>query len=685
MGQATTSNSIPLCSENWTCNSVSQTKGHFVFCQEDELQLDHFEEVRIATSDAFSEFEYEGEANFPATGFPARLSLIRKEIFCPNTKAKFNDYYQIGELLGNGSFGNVYLAKAKDDASVVVAAKSFSVSLSASQHAGEKEFALQVRRNRKATAARGSFKREIATLAGLDHPHIVRLYDCFEEPDFLWIVMEACLGGEVYEHVAERVRRNGGGFGMEESETRKLFHQMVLVTSYLHSCSIVHRDVKPENFLLFGPPGSPEADILKLCDFGTAVRLTNKRPRAMDQVGTLSYTAPEIYAKLGCSTQADLWSLGVVLYVLLVGGSPFRISGTEPREETLGRIAEGRYDQERDAWRRLSGTVRDLVGRYLVVEEGDRLNHQDALRHQWLVASQPSAELVGSVVSEYAQFAADAALVIETYVRLDPLQQLLLTLCVMLTPEIWLDSGRQSSELPWYSLFHILDRDKDGCLNMQEFVQGMTILLEGSNFMDATEANMQRIAANFDLNGNGVIDWSEWALIPFVLSMQVCPRVCPVSSILRLMDKPTGDDAVTLSDLLAITTCGDQPDAVARNVCGNLLCKWALAADETRRWTSFIGSNYGHRNKLSGKDPGQGFDPQAVLFAKHLQYVLFAALAEFDQRPLEAGIISSHGSSALLCCRPAQLPIACTSSYLSCNEHAVEHAVVRALRSDSKP
>merc|ERR1719215_45506 len=205
---------------------------------------------------------------------------------------------------------------------------------------------------------RQSYQAEKEMLTMLDHPHIVRMYECFEEDTRLYIVLEVCKGGELYTRLVKDSRKAGGG-GMEEAQVKELFRQMLLAVGYLHSQNIVHRDIKTENFLLVGEKNSPQNNVLKLCDFGTATRLTNEMPRSMESIGTLSYTAPEIYNNRGATVAADCWSLGVVLYVLVTGTNPFRLPGAVNREETIKRIKEGNFDRSRIAWRNVSEPAQD--------------------------------------------------------------------------------------------------------------------------------------------------------------------------------------------------------------------------------------------------------------------------------------------------------------------------------------
>eukprot|EP00927_Polykrikos_kofoidii_P039274 TRINITY_DN33697_c0_g1_i1.p1 TRINITY_DN33697_c0_g1~~TRINITY_DN33697_c0_g1_i1.p1 ORF type:complete len:908 (-),score=158.98 TRINITY_DN33697_c0_g1_i1:181-2904(-) len=426
--------------------------------------------------------------------------------------------------------------------------------------------------HREVASRRASFERERQILAQLEHPHIVRMFECFEDRGALYIVMELCRGGELYVRIVQRARdtRQGGG-GFEEPNARQFFRQMLFATSYLHAHRIVHRDIKTENFLLLDEGCSgDEGQLIKLCDFGTAVQLTDQQPRAMERIGTLSYTAPEIYAKEGADTTADAWSLGVVLYVLLVGASPFRTTGDEPREETVRRIRHGDFDKQRNVWRTLSLAATDLVNRFLVVDERKRLTSSDALRHRWVEPGTATPcqqsippELRGNgaprrllsprssradSLANYAKYAPTLILLMTRFVHLHAMQQLALVVCAQMLPEA--DLLNRQLPIPWYDLFFALDADEDGRLNFTEFAAGLNFLM-GSR-CGVTQEQFQALVRALDIDCSGSIDWIEWVAVAL---LSVAPENLdpePLSTAFRLLDRPSGDGRIGAVDLLAV-------------------------------------------------------------------------------------------------------------------------------------
>jgi len=513
------------------------------------------------------------------------LVLARHRVFSPHLHSKFHDHYRIERLLGEGSYGNVYEAVARTMYGVLeedtppperrVAVKCFMVGHKEAQHGEDWEMTV-----REIASRRFSFERERSIMARAEHPHLVKMYECFEDRDYLWIVMELCRGGEIYERIAEKVRAGALG-GLDESISRDYFRQMLSALSYLHGISVVHRDVKTENFLLLGEPGLLHSSVIKLCDFGTAVQLTAQQPRAMERIGTLSYTAPEVYARLGACVLADSWSLGVVLYVLLVGASPFRDTGDEPREETVRRIQAGEYDQARPAWLSLSPGAQDLVSRLLVVEERGRLRSVQALQHPWLfdggvqrqntLSDQPSMLSTVHYGSRGSYQAKDGVLVhaacasalihfFKRFACLDALQQLMLILCAQLTSEA--DLQELQAPVPWYDLFMALDVNEDGRLDFTEFVEGLKRFLSSST-TSVSDAQLETLVRALDLDCSGSVDWVEWVAVSLLSvggaergsdSMGLWPE--PLRTAFRLLDRPSGDGTIGAVDLMAVINSG---------------------------------------------------------------------------------------------------------------------------------
>mmetsp|Transcript_45093 Transcript_45093/g.134762 ORF Transcript_45093/g.134762 Transcript_45093/m.134762 type:complete len:714 (-) Transcript_45093:155-2296(-) len=592
----------------------------------------------------------------------AHLVLARHRVFSPHLHTKFQSCYRMLRLLGEGTYGNVYEAEATETTAGGSAPRRVAAKLFVLQTA--QEGSPLARPCHVVASRRASFERERSILARLEHPHLVRMYECFEDKASLTIVLELCRGGELYNCVAEKVRAGSLG-GLCEQQGRVFFRQMLAASSYLHANDVVHRDLKTENFLLLGEPGTPHYNIIKLCDFGTAVVLSRQHPRAMDRIGTLSYTAPEVYDRRGATVMADCWSLGVVLYVLLVGASPFR-TGEESKEVTVSRIQAGDYDQLREAWRALSTSAQDLIRRLLVVDETNRMTCVEALRHPWVdlglsgvlqpasrepwrVRASPRGPIPASMVSSK-----EPGVIMDTdggmallrllwrFSQLDALQQLFLVVCAQMTSEEELLQCKDP--IPWYDLFFALDANEDGRLDFREFAHGLGHVLD----FPCAEEHLDSLARAVDLDCSGALDWVEWVAV-WLLSRQekMCKEHEPLRTAFRLLDRPSGDSMIGAADLLAVVSAGTDmglPGRYGREVAHQILGKWATSSpsagapidatkkvkskgrkQESQVWTPSLGMNEVRRALEVAFDPGVSEEDDLAAFTSGLSEVPLAS------------------------------------------------------------
>lgn len=208
---------------------------------------------------------------------------------------------------------------------------------------------------------------EAEIFLSMDHPHVARLVDVYESKDRLDLVMELLAGGELFKRVVEKKV-------FHEEDAAKTTSQMLKAINYIHSHGICHRDLKLENFLY----ESKEHDHLKLIDFGFSHVWTPNTTMAV-ACGTLSYVAPEVLA-MKYTSQCDMWSLGVITFILLVGYRPF---GGSEMEQTRC-IKRGKYQMKKASWAHVSKEALDFVKQLLVVDPTERMTAEQALAHPWI-------------------------------------------------------------------------------------------------------------------------------------------------------------------------------------------------------------------------------------------------------------------------------------------------------------
>lgn len=159
-------------------------------------------------------------------------------------------------------------------------------------------------------------KREIEILKLCQHPNIIKLLDTFENQDYIYIVMEWLKGGDLFTYLEKR------SFKISEDRARSIIHSLAVALYYLHSYGIVHRDIKLDNILMTDE--SENSDV-KIVDFGLS-KMIGPNELCNEPFGTFGYVAPEVLTKTPYDKKVDIWSLGVVAYILLTGRSPFQES-----------------------------------------------------------------------------------------------------------------------------------------------------------------------------------------------------------------------------------------------------------------------------------------------------------------------------------------------------------------------
>jgi len=425
--------------------------------------------------------------------------IRRSELLLPHTQLRVSDYYDLGNTVGKGTFGTIRGATIK---------ASSSTDGSASYGACVAIKSIPFSDNSKSsTALCASFELEAALMASLEHPHILRMHECFREAAVGHLVLELCSGGDLF----TRITSQPNGNGLDEPFARDVFIQMLDAVGYLHARRIVHNDLKTENFLFLGKQGTPLSQVLKLCDFGSCDLLSNARPRSIGRNTTLSYTAPELHLGRGGAEAADMWSLGVVLYVTLTGTNPFKGPVAPNSQESIEKIREAAFDQRRSGWVRCSSTAQDLVKRLLVVEEEKRYTCAQACTHRWLASSE--RPLLASGIADPPGLAKKAPKLLarlQMMARLPASQRAMLAVYALAATSEDLEPCRQ--------LFLSLDRDKDGQLSSAEFCKGLRDLLctaarqgDDSAVVPESDQELNTIIAALDVDGSRIIEWSEFA------------------------------------------------------------------------------------------------------------------------------------------------------------------------------
>merc|ERR1712194_96063 len=226
----------------------------------------------------------------------------------------------------------------------------------------------------------GGLAREIMLLQEMKHDNIVHLVDVFEDADYVHLVTDLCVGGELFDRIFKKSSSSDNDVAcFAEDEAAKTIHQILKAVSYMHRNGVVHRDIKPENILY---ESSDENSPIKLIDFGLSRKhRAGLEPPMRTVVGTPYYIAPEVLRKK-YDKSCDIWSVGVISYILLCGYPPF--NGTD-NNKTHRSVLKGRYYFFEKEWKGVSMEAMDFIHRMLKMNPRKRMTVEQALNHPWMV------------------------------------------------------------------------------------------------------------------------------------------------------------------------------------------------------------------------------------------------------------------------------------------------------------
>ncbi|GAB0186976.1 ribosomal protein S6 kinase alpha-2 [Grus americana] len=208
------------------------------------------------------------------------------------------------------------------------------------------------------------------------HPNIITLKDVYDDGKYVYLVMELMRGGELLDRILRQKC-------FSEREASAVLCTITRTVDYLHSQGVVHRDLKPSNILYMDESGNP--DSIRICDFGFAKQLRAENGLLMTPCYTANFVAPEVLKRQGYDAACDIWSLGILLYTMLAGFTPFANGPDDTPEEILARIGSGKYALTGGNWDSVSDTAKDIVSKMLHVDPHQRLTAVQVLRHPWIV------------------------------------------------------------------------------------------------------------------------------------------------------------------------------------------------------------------------------------------------------------------------------------------------------------
>merc|ERR1712070_331451 len=280
-----------------------------------------------------------------------------------NKKSEIKQKYIMGDVLGSGNFAEVRLGTHKETGAKV------AIKIIEPKDAEDMEV----------------IEQEINILGSMDHDAIIKLHEVFTKSKVkagkstikrMYVVMELATGGELFDRIVERKHYS-------ETDARSVVKQMLDSLVYMHSKGIVHRDLKPENILF---ANKDEDSPIKVADFGLAKLYRPEENEIMATMcGTPGYVAPEILQpknkKDGYSKEVDMWSTGVIIYILLCGFPPFY---EKSQTELFRTIIKAKFSFPSPYWDDISDEAKDLIRKCLTKEPLDRISAIEALDHPWM-------------------------------------------------------------------------------------------------------------------------------------------------------------------------------------------------------------------------------------------------------------------------------------------------------------
>ena len=324
---------------------------------------------------------------------------------------------------------------------------------------------------------------EIKVLRSLDHPNILKIFEFFSSKDSYTIVTEFCSGGDLFQEIIDK-----GPF--KEKYCAFVLYQILSAINHCHANHIIHRDLKPENVLIVDKDKN-DFPRIKICDFGTS-QIFEKGKAQRKVFGSPYYLAPEIYDK-NYNEKCDLWSCGIILYILLSARPPF---GGEEDEEIIESVKLGRYDLESSPFNSLTPNCLDLLKKLLTIDPKQRISAQEALQHKWF-KYHDSKELFNSIKDQ--RTIKKLIHNLKSYKRNSIIQEVALKYLVHNFPQM-------KEVITANKLFNQLDTDGDGKINKNDLLKGLKNQIESKTL----EKDVDRIYRNIDMDNNGYIEYEEF-------------------------------------------------------------------------------------------------------------------------------------------------------------------------------
>ena len=413
------------------------------------------------------EKENTNNENIPKQNEEQLIVTLDSKVFVGKGSTDPNQLYIRKKILGRGSFGIVYLVKQKE--------------LS-------RYFAMKViKKTSKNKEEEENLMNEIEILRKLDHPNILKITDFYPLKNEYNIITEYCQEGELFDEIKANAPFN-------EPLAAWYMRQILSAVSYCHSMNVIHRDLKPENILIVKRVKSGFHPI-KIIDFGTAKVFQKEKSEHM-LIGSAYYIAPEVLSR-NYSELCDLWSCGVIMYILLTGRPPF--NGIN-EEEIMKKIKEGNYDLTKYPWGIISKDAKDLIKGLLQVNPKQRYNAKDSLNHKWF-----QSEKIKTNKSVYGIKDRQVNKLVDNLMKYKSDNILRCAVIALLVHNsIQLNQAHDAVKL-----FNKIDKNGDGKISKEELFNGIQPYKKELSD-DELRKQIDAIFNNIDTDHNNYIEYEEF-------------------------------------------------------------------------------------------------------------------------------------------------------------------------------
>ncbi|OII77609.1 protein kinase domain-containing protein [Cryptosporidium andersoni] len=413
------------------------------------------------TFEEFSRFFWHLLCSIRDKYYPEKSILVTRDQFIRRTSLRKADdirsIFDFVEKVGEGSFGQVFFVREKCS-NLNRVCKMIDKSLS--------------------NVSVDQIEAEVAVLKNLDHPNIIRIFEVYEDTDHMYIIMEKCAGGELFERIHEAVDK---GFRLNEKYVSHVMRQIMAALAYFHSRKIVHKDLKPENILM---QEKFHHSAIKIIDFGLAEIFKTVNEHSSHAAGTVLYMAPEVFMR-DITMECDVWSAGVIMYFLLAGTLPF--SGKSVKE-VKNKVLNSEPDYEHECVH-ISAEGIDLMKLMFQKDPKKRPKAAAILTHPWFKLAKTNVQPIG--------MSARLLQNLKLYMKQNQLKQALVN---MMAHQLNV-TGSQIRNIT--HVFKELDQDGNGILTPEE-------LMDGLQSVGIPQWDINRIVQAMDVDDTGSISYTEF-------------------------------------------------------------------------------------------------------------------------------------------------------------------------------